>query len=100
MQRGRNGGIYHRNPRELDAWRSAVLEAGAGAMFERSRATGPVAVQLVFRLPRPKAHFLPANRSRLEPVLRLDAPAYPMSPPDIDKLARAALDALTSAVFA
>ncbi len=61
---------------------AAALEAGAEPL------DGPIAVGLVFRLPRPAGHF---GRRWLRPA----APAWPASRPDLDKLIRAVLDALT-----
>jgi Holliday junction resolvase RusA-like endonuclease len=49
-------------------------------------------VRVAFRLPRPKGHY---GRRGLRP----SAPAYPNVMPDLDKLARAILDALTGIVW-
>ena len=51
-------------------------------------AAGPVRVTLVFGMPRPKSHFGKKG-------LKIDAPTLHCSRPDIDKLVRAVLDALT-----
>jgi Holliday junction resolvase RusA-like endonuclease len=59
----------------------------------------PVAMVLEFRIDRPQSHYLPANRSRPERALRLDAPTWHTSPPDVDKLERAVLDALTHKAY-
>lgn len=62
------------NP-NLAAWRATITEAIRGkASFD-----GPVTVNLIFRLPKPKT-----NRNQL-----------PSSRPDLDKLIRAVLDGLT-----
>lgn len=61
---------------------AAALEAGAEPL------DGPIAVGLVFRLPRPAGHF---GKRGLRPT----APAWPARRPDLDKLIRAVLDALT-----
>jgi Holliday junction resolvase RusA-like endonuclease len=55
----------------------------------------PVNVRIVFTLPRPAGHYLPANGKRSVPVLRADAPYWHTKAPDIDKLTRAVLDAMT-----
>lgn len=52
-----------------------------------------LAVTLVFRLTRPKGHWSPKGG------LKPSAPARPATKPDIDKLARSTLDALTGLVF-
>lgn len=83
----------------IGAWRTAIATEARGAIEGHPLLTGPVAVDLVFRLPRPRAHFLPANGSRPAPALRLDAPVFVTAKPDADKLTRAALDALTAVVF-
>lgn len=85
-------------------WRSDVRDAAMAAMGEgfddwREPLVGPVAVELVFRFPRPKGHYLPVNARRAVPELRLSAPAWPAGKPDVDKIARAVLDAITAICF-
>lgn len=85
---GKRAVIVADNPETLRSWRQAVTEAVAAA----SRGEGtimrpaPVAVLIVFRLPRPKSQTK-AQR----------AVAYVTTKPDLDKLARGVLDALTEA---
>lgn len=56
-----------------------------------------VAVALRFGLPRPKGHWgTGRNADRLKP----SAPAWPATKPDVDKLERAVLDALTGVLWA
>lgn len=50
----------------------------------------PVAAEFVFYMKRPKSHF------RANGLLRDTAPAFPLLYPDVDKLARAVMDALTA----
>lgn len=75
----RNGGIYDSN-KNLRPWRDSVTAAafGAGPKLE-----GPLAVRMIFTLPRPKSTpkkvVLPAKK------------------PDLGKLARAVEDAITDA---
>ena len=59
-------------------------------------AANTVAVEVVvtFHLPRPKSHYYTGKRAG---VLRTDAPTYVEKRPDLDKLTRSTLDALTSA---
>jgi crossover junction endodeoxyribonuclease RusA len=57
--------------------------------------TGPVEVVITFCLPRPKFHYYSGKKRHGE--LRDDAPIFVDKRPDIDKLARSTLDALTSA---
>src|SRR5687767_5847338 len=67
----------------LPAWRRVIADA---AQAHAHMHTGPVEVELVFRLPRPKA--LPKRRY-----------SWATKRPDIDKLAPAARDALTAVMF-
>src|SRR5206468_58994 len=54
--------------------------------------TGPVDVGLYFYFPRPKSHYRTGRNSHL---LKDPATEYKPSKPDLDKLVRAALDAIT-----
>jgi len=63
----------------------------------REALSGPTALRLRFAFARPSGHYLPANRRRPERELRLDAPAWHISAPDLDKLVRCVADALTIA---
>lgn len=69
----------------LMAWRTAIATAGGTAMGERPVLAGPVVVRATFSVPRPAS----APRRVLVPATR----------PDLDKLARALLDALTGVVL-
>lgn len=75
------GKIVHQKSRELTAWRNAINEACRAIM---DPLVGPVKVDVTFRLQSPRS----APR------------ALPHVRPDVDKLARAALDGLTGAAFA
>jgi Holliday junction resolvase RusA-like endonuclease len=86
-------------------WRSDVRDAAERAMTDTKAGVeriyqhpvpplgGPVAVELAFRLPRPKGHHGARG-------LRPSAPVWPAVKPDLDKLARAVLDALAGIVIA
>ncbi|WP_454613265.1 RusA family crossover junction endodeoxyribonuclease [Streptomyces collinus] len=56
--------------------------------------TGPVALSLVFTLPRPRSHY---GTGRNAGTVRPSAPARPDVMPDLDKIVRATKDALTTA---
>jgi Holliday junction resolvase RusA-like endonuclease len=86
----------------LGAWRTAIATEARRVIGDAPLATGPVTVTVHFVFPRPANHFLPANRKRPEPELRLDAPRFVTSHAagDIDKLGRSLLDALTHVVIA
>lgn len=82
----------------LLAWRGAIARAAQDVAVPLL--TGPVAVTLHFRpASRPASHFLPANSRRPVRVLRPDAPTWHTGKPDVDKLERAALDALSGVLF-
>jgi crossover junction endodeoxyribonuclease RusA len=63
-------------------WRGTVAAAARDAWHERPM-TGPVGIRLLFRLPRPNG---------------VD-PGYAVAPPDVDKLSRAVLDALSGILY-
>lgn len=55
-----------------------------------------VLLVITFFLPRPASHY---GTGRNAGVLRASSPAYPISKPDYDKLARSTSDALTAIVW-
>lgn len=71
-----------------DDIRAAVLDAPS-LHFD-----GPVAVHCEFVLARPRSHYRTGRNAHL---VRDSAPTWPTSKPDADKLARAVLDAVSSA---
>lgn len=80
----------------LKEWRTdlrAALLTGAGEPLT-NLADAPVAVRLEFWMARPKSHYRTGRNSH---ALRYAAPKHPAGKPDVDKLARAVLDAITSA---
>jgi crossover junction endodeoxyribonuclease RusA len=79
-------------------WRQAIAAEAIGARNGQPNAfwTAPVQVIATFHLARPKAHV---RSGRHWPHLRDSAPSRPASKPDIDKLARALLDALTGVLW-
>jgi Holliday junction resolvase RusA-like endonuclease len=79
----------------LAAWRHAIATEARAAMGDRPLITSAV-VSLTFTWSRPLAHF---GTRRGELYLRPNAPDWKTTKPDIDKVARAALDALTGVVF-
>lgn len=90
-----NGRMIDVNHRELRSWRQDVAWAALDATSTDGMARiidGPVTVTLDFYFQRPKGHF--GKRG-----LRPSAPAAMTTRPDLDKLVRAVLDALTGVVF-
>lgn len=76
--------------KRLKPWREQII-ADAQALGLPQTITGAVSVSLVFCFTRPKAHL--NSKGQLKP----SAPAYKVTKPDADKLARAVLDGLTIA---
>jgi Holliday junction resolvase RusA-like endonuclease len=86
------------NEKALRVWRKAILDrvdAAFGKLNAPVFVEQPLEVHLVFRLPRPRDHF---GTGRNAGVLKASAPIAPMAQrDDVDKLARATLDALVDA---
>ncbi len=77
-------------------WASAITLAARDAMRGRDMITGPCEVTAYFYMPRPKKHYRTGKRSA---EMRLDAPWHHAGTPDLDKLLRCVLDALTGVVW-
>lgn len=80
--------------RRLRAWERSIADRAFLERHLRKRREpleGPVVVELLFRLPRPKGHYV--NRDGIR--LREGAPTLHAQIPDLDKLIRAVLDGLT-----
>lgn len=75
-------------------WRQDVRAAALDALAGRPPLDGPVEVTIAFAMPRPRYHF---GTGRNASVLKPGAPTYVEKKPDIDKLTRSTLDALTEA---
>lgn len=90
--------VRHSNERTLMPWRADVAAAAIQAKADGGWlvADEPVGVHLRFVMPRLATHYLPPNSKRPERTLRDGAPYFPTTAPDLDKLVRAILDALTS----
>lgn len=78
------------NPKSRD-WKTTVSQTAA-EHFRGELLDGPLSVELVFSLVRPKGHF--GKRGLLA-----SAPEHPTVKPDVLKLARAVEDALTNVVW-
>ncbi len=73
-------------------WKAQVTDGAAIAMDGRELLGGPLSLELVFYLPRPKGHFGARG-------VRPSAPTHPAVKPDVLKLARAVEDALSGIVY-
>ena len=90
-------GVMVESSTKVKPWREAVrsqvqaaLEKGVDPLPKGM----PVAVQIIFCLPRPKSHYRTGRNAHL---LRDDAPrTHVATRPDLDKLIRSTLDGLTS----
>lgn len=77
--------VIHDNASDLDSWREVVRAGATVAMRGRAPFRGPIAVALVFSLVKPKSWT--------------GTSPYQHKRPDIDKLTRSILDALTTVCF-
>lgn len=91
--------IVKDNDARQKSWDRAVREAAAasvGEVLAPPFVDRALRVSILFFLARPSGHWgAGKNAGRLKP----SAPSYPRAKPDIDKLARTTLDALTGVVF-
>jgi Holliday junction resolvase RusA-like endonuclease len=74
-------------------WKNAVAYAGHRAMDGKELMSGPIAVVVLFLMPRIKGHFKPNGD------LRKSAPEFHTVKPDLTKLMRSTEDALTGIVW-
>ena len=91
--------IVKDNSEKQKAWDGAVRESAADAVGQVEAppfVDRALAVTITFAMARPGGHWGKGKRAgQLIP----SAPAFPRGKPDIDKLARTTLDALTGIVF-
>ena len=77
-------------------WRADIREAATTEMRGGAPSSGPLSVSIAFVFPRPKSHF---GSGRNASIQKESAPKHHTGKPDLDKLARAALDAMTGIVY-
>jgi Holliday junction resolvase RusA-like endonuclease len=82
------------DPGTADEWKACVRAAAREAMGARSVIVDAVALTVVFRMPRPKAHLDKAGNVREK--FRLDSHTQK---PDLDNLVKAVQDALTDVLL-
>jgi crossover junction endodeoxyribonuclease RusA len=82
------------NP-NLKQWRAKAKVIAKAERRGARTIEGAVAVHLTFRFPRPLSHYSTGRGTAGQ--LRPSAPKYMLTRPDIDKVTRACLDALTAA---
>lgn len=81
--------------KRVGPWRKRIATEMAAQMSAeglQQLGDGPLSCRLTFYMPRPKRHYRTGRYARL---LKPLAPTYSHVRPDVDKLARAVLDALT-----
>lgn len=92
------------NAHELHAWRDHVADTTRRHMDTYwhhgnrgwTQLDGPCHVEITFYHPRPQNHYR-TSRGRPTRQIKPNAPTWKPTSPDLDKLARAILDALTAA---
>lgn len=89
--RAGRGFAYNADSREMKAWKAALDDALRPFSFPGDF-EGPMHVELVFRLPRPKAHYRTGKFSHL---LKDSAPGDHQSRCDLDNLSKVILDKIT-----
>lgn len=93
MIRNRYGATYDKT-KNLKPWAATITADVSAAGWNPIPKDRPVRVSLMFRLPRPKGHY---GTGRNADRLKDSAPKWHAKKPDIDKLARAVLDAIVAA---
>lgn len=86
-------GMREDNPR-TKPWRATVTSYALDARNGHPPLTGPVLLDLIIELPRPKSHFRTGKHAG---ELKPNAPRFCTTKPDASKLARAIEDALVDA---
>jgi Holliday junction resolvase RusA-like endonuclease len=88
--------LHHRDGADLSTWKRAIAKEFAPLVLDP--VAGPVGVAATFYVRRAKAHY---GTGRNSGQLRPSAPVFPTARVggDIDKLARAVLDALTGVCY-
>ena len=83
-------GVMIESSKKLPIWREQLINdiahAADGCVFDSA-----IQVTFIFKFPRLKSHF--NSKGKMKPT----APVYKTTAPDIDKLCRAVLDAMTLA---
>lgn len=89
--------VITQDNKKTKPWRQDVKATALNELADRMPWTpydGPVEVQISFRMPRPRYHYGTGRNSH---QLKPSAPTFVDKKPDIDKLTRSTLDALTEA---
>jgi crossover junction endodeoxyribonuclease RusA len=76
------------------SWKDAVGWSFMEKYGKLQKIFGPVKIELVFCMARPRSHYRVQN-GQISPYIKPTAPKWAEPKPDIDKLMRAVLDSLT-----
>ena len=93
------GGRLIESSRLVGPWRDTVRTAAIRAVDGQPPRTGPLEAWLRFIMPRPKSHLRKGRAQTDGWQLLPFAPREHTSKPDVDKLVRAVLDALTGVAW-
>lgn len=91
LPNSRRAVVVQDNAAKQKPWAAAIGFAVAEKWHGAS--LGPIALRMAFNMPRPKSH------STAKGALRPSAPRFHGTKPDVDKLVRCVLDALTGIVY-
>lgn len=102
MTRNQHGALYSSNAKQLRPWRDTLTNGAREAIEEMHGDVElplfgrgvPVHLGVVFTFARPASHY---GSGRNSVVLKPSAPNEHVSSPDVDKLLRSVLDAMTAA---
>lgn len=83
--------------KRVKPWRADIREAVSTEMGGRPPHQGALSMSITFVFPRPKGHY---GTGRNASILKESAPKHHIGKPDLDKLCRAALDAMSGIVYA
>ena len=89
--RGRRAMAYNADSKDMKAWKQALDDALRPFSFPGDF-DGPMHVELVFRLPRPKAHY---RTGKFSHILKDSAPGDHQSRCDLDNISKVVLDKIT-----
>jgi len=84
--------VIDANPKSRD-WKTTVAQCASDAWNGEPLMTGAIRLTIVFCVARPRAHY------GAKGSLKLSAPTYPTTRPDLTKLVRAIEDALTGVIW-
>jgi len=92
-----NGHAHGDYPEATKSYRNQMVDQLRAEWNGAPPHTGPVHIRITAWMPRPAAHWLPANSRRTFPALRPGAPQQCCISPDLDKICRLVGDALQAA---